>query len=115
MDGPPQYLLRSKLCDGDSKCERDVRGGSEPGAVYRPFALRKNGACSRPWDTVHDSNCKRLPIFEELVRLARSPWVKTGDGLSIAQPLPPVKPQSPRQLIYLRVKRRGKQGERRIL
>ena len=41
---------RSKLCDGDSfrVRARGARGGSEPGAVYRPSALRENGdSCAR--------------------------------------------------------------------
>ena len=71
------YLLeKHKLCDGDSLRVRaqGARGGSEPGAVYRPSALRENGD-SRALDDMremlsYDSIGKQaLPIFEELVRV----------------------------------------------
>ena len=89
---------------------------SEPGAVYRPSALRENGNSrardpgQHAGDTVHDSiGCKQaLPIFEELVKAGQEP---VGEDFPATEPGGwNVKPQSPRKPIYLSVKRKASEA-----
>ena len=96
-----------KLCDGDSLRvrARGTRGGSEPGAVYRPSALRENGdsRARDPGQHAGDTVLRQHRLQAGSAHLG----IGALPGRVVGSPRSRPKPQSPRQPIYLSVKRKA--------